>query len=102
MRKRFTADQWTAWFAEFEQSGLSVTEFCLKIDVNQNSFYRWRNKLQANSTNSAGQQFVSVVLPDSNQVAIEFDCGAILRVDNHCQSLRPVLKTLIELAGEQQ
>ena len=102
MRKRFTADQWTAWFAEFERSGLSVTDFCLKIDVNQNAFYRWRNKLKPNSTTSSEQSFVSVVLPNTNQVTIEFACGAILRVDNHCQSLRPVLKTLVELAGEQQ
>lgn len=35
MWKRFTAVQWTAWFHEFEQSGLSVKDLCLKIDVNQ-------------------------------------------------------------------
>ena len=44
MRKRFTAVQWTAWFEEFEQSGLSVKDFCLRIDVNQNAFYRWGNR----------------------------------------------------------
>ena len=87
MRKRFTAVQWTAWFEEFEQSGLSVRDFCLKIDVNQNSFYRWRKKLQAQLTPDEASPFVSIALPATQQLTIEFSCGAVLLVENQLEQL---------------
>lgn len=101
MQKGFSADQWTAWLVEFERSGLSVSEFCNRINVNQKSFYRWRKKLQ-DSTADSQPQFVNVVLPTTRQVSIELPCGAIMRVDNQCDALEPVLQTLLQLGASQQ
>lgn len=101
MRKRYSADQWAAWFEEFDRSGLSVTEFCSRIDVNHNSFYRWRKKLDSTQSSST-DPFVPVVVRTTGQVVVEFSCGAVLRVDNHVDSLRPVLQTLAELGGGQE
>lgn len=103
MRKRFSADQWTAWMLEFERSGLSVTEFCRHFKVNQKSFYRWRKKLRDDSA----RQFVSVDLSSLsqvaiNQVSIELPCGAIVRVDNQHESLQPVLQTLLQLGASDE
>lgn len=100
-RKRFSAVQWTAWMDEFDQSGLSVIAFCRQIGVNQSSFYAWRRKLTREQRSSPADLFVPVVVQANNQVAIEFSCGAVLRVDNHVDSLRPVLETLVQLEVRQ-
>ena len=100
MRKRHSADQWAAWLEEFSHSGLSVAEFCKRIDVGQNSFYFWRRKLKT-ATGNLKDHFVPVVVQATSQVAIEFSCRAVLRVDNQIESLRPVLQVLAELEGEQ-
>lgn len=99
MRKRYSAQQWAAWLEEFAQSGLSVAQFCQHIDVGQNSFYFWRRKLKAQT--DANEQFVPVVIQTSTQVAIEFPCRAVLRVENQVDSLRPVLQVLAELGDGQ-
>ena len=99
MRKRFSADQWAAWLEEFDRSGLSVTEFCRRIDVNQNSFYRWRNKLKSQQSTD---HFVPLVIPINSRVTVEFACGAVVRVDNHVDALKPILQTLTELGATQQ
>lgn len=100
MRKRYSADQWAAWLEEFDRSGLSVAQFCERIDVGQNSFYFWRRKLKT-ATGDLKDQFVPVVIQATSQVAIEFPCQAVLRVDNQVESLRPVLQVLAELGDEQ-
>lgn len=100
MRKRFSAVQWAAWFKEFEGSGRSVAEFCRRIGVSQNSFYIWRRKLKHSSIRQ-DELFVPVVIESATQVAIEFPCGAVLKVDNQVDSLRPIFEALAQ-TGEQQ
>ncbi|QEG01548.1 hypothetical protein Mal15_56250 [Stieleria maiorica] len=95
MRKRFSAPQWAAWMEQFESSELTVAEFCQQIHVSVNSFYVWRRKLKA----SPVDLFVPVVVKPNSQVCVDFPCGAVLRVDNQIESLRPVLETLAQIQG---
>ena len=46
-------EQWTACLARFQDSGLTVAEFCRKEGVSPASFYQWRRKLP-NVTNGGG------------------------------------------------
>lgn len=43
--------RWEARIRSFEQSGLSVVEFCERNDVSTASFYLWRRKLRDSRTN---------------------------------------------------
>ena len=99
--RRFNRDQWISWFSEFEQSGLTVREFCRRKQISDNSFYSWRKKLEVQPPNhSAGSAspFVPVSVLDSNKVEIDLPCGATIRVDRH--SLDEVLVCLIRLEAK--
>ena len=92
MAKRYTAEQWGEWFGEFEQSGLTVHQFCELKGSTANTFYKWRRKLQADQLQPA---FVPLVTPDP-QVEFELPCGAIVRVPNETRSLRPIVSVLLD------
>jgi len=47
MAKHFSADQWRAWFVEFEQNDLTVAKFCQSVNVSVQSYYKWRKRLTA-------------------------------------------------------
>lgn len=106
MAKRFGADQWRAWFVEFEQTDLTVARFCESIGVSVQSYYKWRRKLKSLDGSAAQTDsntgFVPVVLQTSfanhhsaGLLEIELPCGAIARVPNDTGSLRPILSLLL-------
>ncbi len=45
-RKRLSAEAWGAALERFEQSGLSVAQFCEREGLGTASFYRWRSILE--------------------------------------------------------
>ncbi|MEO1526320.1 MAG: transposase [Planctomycetota bacterium] len=91
-RQRFSAEQWAAWLEEFENSDLSVTEFCELHDIGTGSFYQWRSKL-------AGQvpEFVPVSVAGLQPVEIDLPNGIVIRVPNDGNSIRSVLVVLDDL-----
>ena len=102
MAKRFGADQWRAWFVEFEQSGLTVARFCDSIGVSVQSYYKWRGKLKSLDESSVQTDKVASFVPvvvhspmPTSVVEIELPGGAIARVPNDTGSLRPILSLLL-------
>ena len=113
-RKRFTAEQWWAWFQEFEQNDLTVQQFCDAKGTTANTFYNWRRRLREEqpaqeNQNTERPSFVSVNLASSvaassvaasRQVEIELGDGIVARVANDHQSLKPILEVLHELKAK--
>ena len=97
-RQRHSAEQWAAWFDEFEAGDLTVAEFCRRKGVSSNSFYQWRKKLPDSATD---QTFVAVNIAEVDSVQIDLPGGATLRVPNHPAALRPVLEVLAAIDGQQ-
>lgn len=102
MSTHYSASQWRTWFDECQRSDLTVAKFCESIGVSVNTYYRWRQRLQADPVTlpSASVDFVSVALP-VGQVEIELPCGAVARVPNEAASLRPLIGLLLELGVQQ-
>ena len=108
-RKRFSADQWRAWFLEFEAGELTVQQFCDVKGTTANTFYNWRRRLRAMqddavpSSNGAGEvandsTFVTVGLTTS-EVEFQWPTGVVARVPNDSVSLRPLVEVLLELGA---
>ena len=51
--RQYRKHDWSALLAEFEQSGLSQTEFCKQKDINLGYFCRKRNNLESKSSDSS-------------------------------------------------
>ena len=103
MRQRFSREQWVQWLDEFQQTGLSVPDFCARKRISSKSFYRWRRKLRREVDQPDSEQdpqFVSVAFSGSPLVEIAMPCGATIRVPNDPSSLRPVLQTLLEVGAQ--
>lgn len=100
--KRFSGEQWRAWFKEFNESELTVQQFCESKGTTANTFYNWRRKLRAEAQSlqesQADSAFVSVKLP-SVQVEFEFHGGVVVRVANDHESLEPLVKVLCDLGS---
>ncbi len=131
MRQRYTVVQWRNWLAEFEQSNLTVVEFCESVGTSVASFYKWRHRLKSPRRNATepigriatGQQGIKVLsqrrrrqlpgnfasLPGNfvplvvrtDELEIRLPGGAQVRVSNDTDSLRPVLELLFELGARQ-
>ena len=99
MRRRFSATQWLDWFDQFHDSGLSIAEFCRRIGVSQNSFYVWRRKLKRGEL-VREQLFVPVEVTSQTIVEIQFPCGAVVRLENNAQTIRPTLEVLASLGDQ--
>ena len=108
--RRHAAEHWQAWFEEFEQSGLTVEQFCRSVGTSPNTFYLWRKKLGLGSvrSKSASRRLSSltslglvpvtpIASPLENHVEIELPGRAKVRVENDRASLRPILQVLFEL-----
>lgn len=103
MRRRFSRDQWSRWFAEYESSGLSVAAFCRQIQVNQTSFYLWRRKLKSErKQNSIGsnESLVEISLAETETIRIQLPGGATAFVPNQSESLLPLLHSLVDLDSD--
>ena len=119
MRRRFTQQQWVDWIEEQSRSGLTVTEFCRRKKVGQNSFYLWRKKLaglarepyqfnssktrarasrsQPASKSSSPSSFVSLSIAGTPSVEIDLPCGATIRLPHDEVVMRHLLSALLEL-----
>lgn len=82
------AEIWRERLERFEESGLSVKEFCVREAVSNPSFYQWRKKLAGAGSNVRGRTrskarcaFQPVrVTPVAEVLSIEFPGGARLCV----------------------
>lgn len=87
------AEQWRQRLDRFQNSALTVAQFCQNEDLSVASFYRWRHKLTEQSL-PAVAAFVAVeVDPSLNQadnrsIHIELPGGAVVRLDSAtCQDV---------------
>jgi len=83
-------ERWTDRLNRFDQSGLTVTQFCKQERCSLASFYQWRRKLRGEkSTRSTGPTFVPVKFADaadpsfSPQATVSLDLpgGVRLRIE---------------------
>lgn len=108
MRQRYTAVQWQNWLVEFEQSNLTVAEFCDSVGASVASFYKWRYRLKSEARDASELigierhqspgNFVPLVVR-ADELEIKLPGGAQVRVANDTDSLRPVLELLVELGS---
>ena len=61
--------EWTSRFERFENSGLTVVDFCESEGVSVPSYYHWKKKLRSRSKRKAANSFQSVALV-SNPAAV--------------------------------
>ena len=74
--------QWRRWIQQWQQSRLSVRDFCVRYDLAEPTFYAWRRQLQQQESTAA---FVPVrVVPDEAPAAgsleVVLDGGRRVRV----------------------
>ena len=80
------AQQWRDRLNRFDDSGLTVAEYCKSEGYSVASFYQWRKRLQQSAADR--QAFVAVDVPIDQQdlerpttIAIELPGGAVVRLD---------------------
>lgn len=104
MANHYSRDQWRVWFVEYDRSDLTVGKFCESIGVSVQTFYKWRRKVndesEVGSGGSTTAEFVPITLA-SSQLEIELPCGAVVRVANDLNSIRPLVELLLELGANQ-
>jgi transposase len=74
--------QWRRWIQQWQQSRLSVRDFCVRYDLAEATFYAWRRQLQQQESAAA---FVPVrVVPDeapaADSLEVVLDGGRRVRV----------------------
>ena len=70
---------WRATISQQQVSGLSVAAFCRQQDLGPNTFYKWRNRIQADSSpiiqvkksrlSGQGSRLMELVVQDASRVA---------------------------------
>ncbi len=80
------ADQWRHRLDRFQNSDLTVAQFCKSEGYSVASFYRWRHKLTQQSVSAVGAFVAVEVDPFQNEqgngtINIELPGGAIVRLD---------------------
>lgn len=73
------------------ESGLSIAAFCRKEGISQAAYYYWRRKLAGGvlkSKEKSSPEFLEVVLPGNNGVALELvlSSGNTLRINSGADS----------------
>jgi hypothetical protein len=79
-RRRSRAD-WVEIVGRFDESGLSIRDFCKREGLALSSFQRWQRRLET-VTESAFTEIVSPVASAADPwlVEIEFPSGVVLRI----------------------
>lgn len=91
--------EWEQRLARFDQSGLSVLDFCRQEGIVSQSFYHWRRKLAGNEAPASdAPQFLPIRLAPSAPVEIVLPNGAALRLSPGCD-LAFVRSLVLALAG---
>jgi putative transposase len=62
-RQRRDATAWRAVISQFEESGLSVSQFCEREGLGPASFYHWRSRLSSVDTRRRRRAPAAAVLP---------------------------------------
>jgi len=81
--------QWQALIERHRGSGLTVRAFCARHDVNEASFYAWRQRLQSTAATQRPAPFVRLEPIDSHRAAgvdlqVRFTCGVTLCCPAEC------------------
>lgn len=70
-KPRRNATQWQALINKWQQSGLTIAEFCKTQGLHQSGFYAWKKKLLSNieiETDKMPEQLPWLQLPQTNSV----------------------------------
>ena len=86
-RTVYTESQWQKIVKDYESSGLSVERFCRHRAIGYNTFKRWQQKLQDQSTNNTSFYELRRVEDGLDESAcpmsIEFKNGITLQIQNN-------------------
>lgn len=112
------ARQWRDRLRRFEQSELTVAEFCQLEDYSVASFYKWRRRIADEIQGGQSNAFIPVDWPpndlqmqsanESDQgvdLRIELPGGGLLRLDvdandqQQCRLIKNVIRSLKETAS---
>ena len=63
-RQRRSPSEWAALLRQFENSGLTVREFCVQQDLGLSTFNRWRNRLRGELDETSGSEAIPFVRLD--------------------------------------
>ena len=74
-RREETAQRWASRLAQFENSNLSVAQFCQSIDCSVGSFYLWKRKLAKPTQASSAFLRVQTSLPAPSGIEIKLPSG---------------------------
>lgn len=110
------ARQWRDRLRRFEQSQLTVAEFCQLEDYSVTSFYKWRRRIADECHGGQSNAFVAVELspndlPNPSQaqsgqgtdLRIELPGGGLLRLDveatdlQQCRLIKNVIRSIAEV-----
>lgn len=103
------AQQWRDRLRRFDQSELTVAEFCRLEEYSVASFYQWRRRLQSGQLGDRSSAFVPVELPPSmpqpprqGGLQIELPGGAVVRLDHDTtdEQQRRLIKNVVETLSE--
>ena len=78
LRREETAQRWASRLAQFENSNLSVAQFCQSIDCSVGSFYLWKRKLA--KTTPAPSAFLRGQTSIPAPVGIEIKIPAAIKI----------------------
>ena|GEM_PF-1465888 len=74
-RREETAQRWASRLAQFENSYLSVAQFCQSIDCSVGSFYLWKRKLAKPTPAPSAFLRVQTSLPAPSGIEIKLSSG---------------------------
>ncbi|RLV57791.1 IS66 family insertion sequence hypothetical protein [Parashewanella curva] len=96
-----TAEQWQQVFQLFEQSNLSISDFCRQHKLSTSCFYAWRKRcasleVDTSPTTPPSEQWQSITLPKLNSapketerswdIELSLPNGVTLKMRNHVAS----------------
>ena len=94
MEKRRTKAQWLSLIGEFEQSGLTQTEFCAQRGINAKYFSLRRIKLKARPESSGFTQAVINEPQATGQVTIHYGVVTVKLPACNAQTIVQLVKAL--------
>ena len=75
LRREETAQRWASRLAQFENSNLSVAQFCQSIDCSVGSFYLWKRKLTKTTPAPSAFLRVQTSIPAPLGIEIKLPSG---------------------------
>ena len=79
-RREETAQRWASRLAQFENSNLSVAQFCQSIDCSIGSFYLWKRKLTKPTPAPSAFLRVQTSLPAPTGIEIKLPSGITIGI----------------------